>query len=312
MKVGISTCLLGENVRYDGTHKLDRYLRDVVGKYIEWVGVCPEVECGLPVPREAMRLVGNPERPILTTIRTHRDLTEQMESWARGRLDQLAQLRLCGFVFKTKSPSSGLSGVKVYTEEGMPSRKGSGIFARMFVERFPLLPVTDEGRLHDPDLRENFIENVFTYARWQEYVETDGSKEGLVKFHTRHKLLVMAHDPGRLKELGLMVAGMKGMLLPELHDKYFALLMDILKKPATVPRNVNVLQHTAGYFKRDLPSWERTELARRIEEYQNGYVPLIVPLVLVEHYVRKLGISYLADQYYLTPHPAELALRNHV
>lgn len=305
-------CLLGENVRYDGTHKLDRYLRDVLGKYVEWIGVCPEVECGLPVPREAMRLIGDPTRPVLTTVRTHRDLTEQMELWARRRLDQLAGERLCGFVFKTKSPSSGLSGVKVYTEQGMPSRKGSGVFARMFVERFPFVPVTDEGRLHDPDLRENFIENVFTYSRWLDYIEKDGSKEGLIKFHTKHKLLIMAHDPGQLKELGLMVSGMKDLPPGELNHAYFALLMDILKSPVTVPRSVNALQHAAGYFKRDLPSWERSELARRIEEYQHGYVPLIVPLILIEHYVRKLDVSYLADQYYLTPHPAELALRNHV
>lgn len=312
MKLGISACLLGRNVRYDGGHQLDRYLRDTLGAFVEWVPVCPEVECGLPVPREAMRLVGDSASPRLVTQRTGEDHTDRMLRWAAKRLAELEKERLCGFVFKIKSPSSGMRDVKVYRAGGGVGADGVGIWAREFMRRFPLLPVEDDGRLHDPALRENFIERVFVFQRWREYAEDDGSLKGLVEFHTRHKLLLMAHSPAAVRELGALVARGKAMGPGALRDAYLPALMEALKQKATVARNTNVLQHIAGYFKRALSPDERAELVEVIGRYRRGLVPLVVPVTLLAHYVRKYREPYLSGQHYLNPHPAELMLRNHV
>ncbi len=311
-KLGISTCLLGENVRYDGGHKLDRYLRDVVGQFVDWVPVCPEVECGMPTPREALRLVDDPKNPRLVTSRTGIDKTEQMVTWANKRLNQLEKQNLCGYIFKSKSPSSGMQGIKVYDKHGVPSKKGVGIFARIFMERFPLMPVEDEGRLNDAKLRENFIERIFVYKRWQNFIKNDGSRKGLVDFHTDHKLLIMSYSPKYLSELGKLVAQVKEIEPEELHDRYLANLMIALKLNATIKKNVNVLQHIMGYFKKQLSSDEKQELLEVIGNYHKGLIPLIVPITLLNHYVRKYDEPYLKRQYYLNPHPVELMLRNHV
>lgn len=313
--LGISSCLLGANVRYDGGHKLDRYLHDVLGRYVRWVAVCPEVECGLGVPRESMRLVGDPAAPRLVTTRTGVDLTARMETWARDRAASLEAEDLRGFVFKSASPSSGLRSVKVYDEKGNPTRRGVGIFARAFTERFPLLPVEDEGRLHDPAIRENFIECVFAFDRWRSFVQGDGSIGGLVEFHTVHKLLLMSHDPRAPSALGSLVAGARARGAAgrrALLEEYGAGFMTALAREATVKKNVNVLQHAMGYFKRELAADEKAELLEVIGQYHRGLVPLVVPLVLLRHYVRKFKEPYLARQVWLDPHPAELALRNHV
>jgi uncharacterized protein YbbK (DUF523 family) len=188
IKIGISSCLLGEKVRYDAGHKLDRYITDTLGQYFEWVPVCPEVEYGLPVPREPMRLVGDPDSQRLITIRTGIDHTEGMLKWAERKLKELEKKELCGFIFKSRSPSSGIGGVKVYTLSGMPSQRGIGLFGRAFMNKFPVIPVIDDGRLHDPGLRENFIERVFVYKRWQEFIKKGGLIRNLVAFHTEHKL----------------------------------------------------------------------------------------------------------------------------
>ena len=312
--LGISSCLLGNNVRYDRGHKLDRYLRDVLGRFIRWVPVCPEVECGLGVPRESMRLVGDPAAPRLLTIRSGVDLTARMEAWAEKRAAERDVEDLRGFVFKASSPSSGLRGVKVYDEKGNPSRRGVGIFARAFTERFPLVPVEDEGRLNDAGIRENFIERVFACDRWRTFVQADGSLGGLVEFHTVHKLLIMSHDPRAVSALGSLVAGARRRGADgrrALLDEYGAGLMTTLAREATVKKNVNVLQHAMGYFKRQLAAEEKAELLEVIGQYHRGLVPLVVPLVLLRHYVRKYDEPYLKDQVYLHPHPQELKLRNH-
>lgn len=310
--VGISRCLLGDNVRYDGGHKLDRFLRDTLGQYVEWVPVCPEVECGLSIPREAMHLEGDPENPRLVTIRTKTDHTARMKEWAAKRLEELAGKGLIGFVFKSDSPSSGMKAVKVYNENGQNPRKtGVGIFAREFMKRFPHLPVEEEGRLHDPGLRENFIERLFVFKRWQDFLAKP-SRGGLIDFHTDHKLLVMAHSPKTLTELGRLVAAAKGTPPAQLYQSYLTVLMQGLEQLATVKKNTNVLQHIAGYFKKTLSADERAELKEVIDHYHDGYVPLVVPIVLLQHYVRKYDEPYLKRQYYLNPHPVELMLRNHV
>lgn len=315
-RVGISSCLLGNPVRYDGGHKLDRYLRDTLGAFVEWVPVCPEVECGLPVPREALRLVGDPADPLLVTARTAVDHTARMKAWAARRLDALAGEELCGFVFKSRSPSSGMRQVKVYPRTGgVPSHGGVGVFARAFMERFPQLPVEDEGRLNDPALRECFIERLFVTARWRRYRRDDGSAGGLVAFHTDHKLLVMAHSPKHYAALGKLAAGAgaRGRRpAAELLDAYLATLMEGLRLVATAAKHTNVLQHAAGYFKRLLTAEEKAELGELIESFRRGLIPLVVPATLLAHYTRIYGDAWLARQHYLHPHPRELMLRNHV
>ncbi len=312
IKLGISSCLLGERVRYDGSHKLDRYITETLGRYFSWVPVCPEVESGLPVPREALRLVGDPESPRIVTRKTNIDQTERITAWAARRLRELEREDLCGFIFKSRSPSSGLSGIKVYTEQGMPSMKGSGIFGSAFTRRFPLVPAIDDGRLHNPALRENFIEKVFTFHRWKDFSSGRKSLGGLVHFHTAHKLLVMAHSPRHYGALGRLVAGGKKMDISELYERYIALLMEAMGMMATTKKNTNVLQHMAGYFRKVLTSDEKQELLETIENYHKGFTPLIVPLTLINHYVRKFDDRYLKGQLYLNPHPVELMLRNHV
>jgi uncharacterized protein YbgA (DUF1722 family)/uncharacterized protein YbbK (DUF523 family) len=312
--LGISACLLGQPVRYDGGHKLDRFIVDTLGQYVDFVPVCPEVECGLGVPREAMRLVGDPDAPRLLTIRGQVDHTGTMVAWAENRVRELERENLCGFIFKSKSPSSGMERVRVYhaSAAGSPVLKGVGVFARIFMAHFPLLPVEDEGRLHDPVLRENFIERIFVLQRWREFLEAGADLGGLVDFHTRHKLLILAHSPAHYRELGKLVA--QGTSLPrqELLDRYRSRLLEGLRLKATVKKNTNVLYHLMGYFKQGLSGDEKQELRELIQQYHQGAVPLIVPVTLINHYVRKYRQPYLQVQVYLNPHPVELQLRHHV
>ncbi|MDD3643547.1 MAG: DUF523 and DUF1722 domain-containing protein [Candidatus Krumholzibacteria bacterium] len=312
IRLGISTCLLGENVRYDGGHKLDRFLRDELGRYVEYVPVCPEVECGLPVPREAMRLVGDPASPRLLTQKTKIDHTDRMLTWAKRRLGELEREDLCGYVFKSRSPSSGLFGVKVYDETGTRVQKGVGLFARAFTGRFPLLPAEEEGRLNDAGLRENFIERIFTVRRWKDLAESGMTTGNLVRFHTAHKLLIMAHSRKALTELGRLVAEGKRHKPKELYDRYFSVLMEGMRLLATTKKNTDVLFHAMGYFKKEIGPDGKAELREVIERYHDGLVPLVVPLTLLGHYVRTYRPEYLLGQIYLDPHPAELMLRNHV
>ncbi|MBT8406406.1 MAG: DUF523 and DUF1722 domain-containing protein [Deltaproteobacteria bacterium] len=311
IRIGLSTCLLGENVRYDGGHKRDRFVTDTLGQFLEFVPVCPEMECGLGVPRESMRLVGDPESPRLVTNRTKIDHTERMVDWARNRVKELEKENLCGFIFKSNSPSSGMERVRVYSEKGMPERKGVGMFARIFMDHFPLLPVEEDGRLHDIRLRENFIERIFALKRWREIMGNKRSRGKLVTFHTQHKLLLLSHSPKHAGAMGKLVAKAKHLPQGELYSAYQDLLMQALKLKTTIKKNINVLQHMMGYFKKQLSGDEKQELLETMDQYREGYIPLIVPITLIKHYVRKYDQPYLKQQVYLNPHPVELKLRNH-
>ncbi|MBS3763889.1 MAG: DUF1722 domain-containing protein [Planctomycetes bacterium] len=308
-RIGISSCLLGEPVRYNGQHQRDRFLTDTVGQFVEWVPVCPEVECGLSVPREAMRLVGDPDDPRLVTSRTGRDMTEKMVTFARERVQELEDENLCGFIFKSKSPSSGMERVKVYDENGVPQSVGVGMFAREFMDHFPLVPVEEDGRLHDSKLREKFFENIFCFRDYRR-ARASGEMSDLIRFHTRHKLQLMAHSPEKLKEMGRVVATAQEMS-DDPFQRYEELLREAMGEMPSRGKNANVIHHMLGYFKDDLSSWEKQELVRVTNEYHEGLVPLVVPVTLVEHYVRKYDKEYLGDQSYLRPHPVELKLRNH-
>jgi uncharacterized protein YbgA (DUF1722 family)/uncharacterized protein YbbK (DUF523 family) len=311
IRLGISACLLGEEVRYDGGHKLDRYLTDTLGRYVEYVPVCPEVEAGFGIPREAMHLEGDLNAPRLVTRKTKRDLTKPMLAWAKKRVLELEAQDLCGFIFKSRSPSSGMERIPVYNEKGMPVKKGVGLFARTFMDRFPLLPVEDEGRLHDPKLRENFIECIFVFRRWRECLSRGKSRGGLINFHTKHKLLILSHSPKHYQMMGRLVGQAKAFALDELYQTYQGLLLEALRLKTTIKKNANVLQHMMGYFKKELSSDEKQELLEIIGLFRETYVPLIVPITLMNHYIRKYDQPYLKGQYYLQPHPIELQLRNH-
>jgi uncharacterized protein YbgA (DUF1722 family)/uncharacterized protein YbbK (DUF523 family) len=312
IKLGISSCLLGNNVRWNAGHQRDRYLTDTLGQFVEYVPVCPEVEAGFGIPRESMRLVGDPENPRLITFKSKTDHTDQMTRWAKERVKELEKEDLCGFIFKCDSPSSGMIRVKVYSEKGMPEKKGVGMFARAYMNHYPLLPVEDEGRLHDPAIRENFIEQIFTMKRWRQVATEKKSMGNIVKFHTQNKLLVLSHSRDHYRQMGKLVAGGKKLPIGELHSQYEVLLMQALELKTSIKKNCNVLQHLMGYFKKQLNPDEKQELLEVFDQYRNWLVPLIVPITLINHYVRKYDQPYLKMQTYLNPHPVELKLRTHV
>ena len=314
LRLGISSCLLGRSVRYDGQHKRDPFLVESLGPFVEWVPVCPELELGLGVPREPIRLVGDPEAPRLVAERSGTDHTAAMRRFAARRVAELEPLSLDGYVTKKDSPSCGMERVRVHPEKkGPPRRSGVGMFARVLLERLPLLPVEEEGRLHDPALRESFVERVFGYARWKAARAAGMRRGDLVAFHTAHKLAILAHSPAAYRRLGALVAapGKGTAALARTIEAYGAGFVAALRVPATRGRHANVLQHVAGYFREVLPAPERKELEEVVRDYARGLVPLVVPQTLVRHHVRKHAVAYLAGQTYLDPDPKELMLRNH-
>lgn len=312
IRIGISSCLLGNKVRWNAGHKHDRYLTDTLGQFVEYVPVCPEVEAGFGVPRESFRLVGDPESPRLITFKSKTDHTDQMTRWAEKRVKELEKEDLCGFIFKCDSPSSGMMRVKVYNEKGMPEKKGVGMFARAYMNHFPLMPVEDEGRLHDPAIRENFIERIFALKRWRDNVAKSPNFGKLVDFHTRNKLLILSHSEKHSRLMGKLVAEGRKMPPQELYDRYERLLMEALTLKTTTKKHSNVLNHLMGYFKKQLSADEKRELLEVFDQYRQGFAPLIVPITLINHYVRKYDQPYLKMQTYLNPHPVELKLRTHV
>lgn len=309
IRLGISACLLGQNVRYDGGHQLNRYLRDTLGHFVDYVPVCPEVEMGLSIPRETLRLVGDPGAPRLVFSKSGEDVTEQMTSWAQKRLDKLEAEGLCGFIFKSRSPSSGMARVKLYDRNGVPSKNGVGLFARLFMDRFPMLPVEEDGRLNDPRLRENFLEAISTFRSWRELLAEGCKPAALVEFHARHKLLLMSHSVELARQMGKLVAKAGLLAAGELLTQYQALLMKAVRLAATPAKHVNVLQHALGYFKQQLSADEKQEMLELFDQYRRGVMPLNVPIALLNHYVRKYQPAYLDQQVYLHPHPVELHLR---
>lgn len=312
LRVGISACLLGVRVRYDGSHKHDPYLTDMLGAYVDWVPVCPEVEVGMSTPRESVRMVGAVESPRLLGVRSGTDWTDRMRQYAHARVAAIRALDLDGYVLKSKSPSCGMERVKVYTEAGMPHASAPGLFARELMAQLPSLPVEEEGRLHDPPLRENFIVRLFCRARWRRLRAQRYSAARLVEFHTRHKLLLMAHSETHMRQLGKLVAGLKGRPAGEALADYEPLFFDGMKRAATPSRHANVLHHIAGYFRGGIPDVARQELADTIDQYRRGLLPLIVPITLLRHHMLSVDQPYLRDQIYLNPHPRELMLLNHV
>jgi uncharacterized protein YbgA (DUF1722 family)/uncharacterized protein YbbK (DUF523 family) len=311
-RIGISSCLLGEEVRWDGSHRRDRYITDILGRYFTWVPVCPELEAGMGVPREPVRLEGSPASPRMMGVKSRKDWTAAMTDFARRRAQSLPKLDLSGYLLKSDSPSCGMERVRIHPEKGVAVRKGTGIFARILMERFPLLPVEEEGRLNDPALRENFIERVFAYRRWRDLEDAGCRRGDLVAFHTAHKFLVLSHSPRHYQALGRLVAGSRSHTPRRLGLLYGGGFMEALRIPTTVKRHYNVLQHLAGFLKTKLSAAEKGELGEVLEDYRRGLIPRVVPLTLLRHHVLRHEIKYVAGQVYLNPHPKELMLLNHV
>lgn len=310
--VGASSCLLGQEVRFDSGHKHDRYITDVLGVHFEFTAVCPEVEVGMGIPRESVRLVREGEDIRMRGVKSSVDHTDAMRSFARKRVAGLEARGICGYLLKKGSPSCGMERVRTYTASGMPGPSDRGMFAAELLAAMPELPVEEEGRLLDPVLRENFIERVFAYARVRAFFHGRWTTGGLVTFHSREKMLVAAHQPAAEKVLGRIVAGAKHAPRAETAESYRRAFLAALSKPAPRKRHVNVMQHMLGHFREHLEPAPRAALAEVIEDYRNGIVPLVVPVTLLKHYVGLCGVEYLARQTYLEPHPRELLLRNHV
>lgn len=312
LRIGISSCLLGRKVRYDGGHKRSHYITDILGEYLDLVPVCPELEVGMGVPREPVRLEGSAGAPRMIGTLSRKDWSGRMRAYSGRRVRQLDRKRLSGYLLKKGSPSCGLARVKVYKARGPMERKGSGLFAAALRSRMPLLPVEEEERLNNAGVRESFIVRVFAYHRLQNLFHGRWGAGRVLAFHAAHEYLLLAHSPRHQGELERLVASIKRRDRNRFRAKYSRLFMEALSLRSTVSKNVNALQRLLGFLKRELSAAERSSVLKVIEEYRHEIVPLVVPLTLVRHYLEKHGIAFASDQVYLNPHPKELWLRNHV
>lgn len=309
--VGISSCLLGENVRFDGGHKQHSYVQQTLGQFFEFKPFCPEVAIGLGIPRKPIRLIRKPGSDEIRCVATddeEKDYTGALSRIADDQADWHGEL--CGYILKRASPSCGMERVKVYGKSGMPVNDGAGIYAAALMKNFPNLPVEEEGRLGDARLRENFIQRVYVMWRWKQLLSAGISAGKLIDFHARHKLILMSHDQQDYRKLGRLVAAVRKDNLKDMLPDYINGLMVALKKIATTGNHVNVLQHIQGYLKKDLDGDDKQELVQCIEDYRNGIVPLIVPITLLNHHFRRSPSEYITNSWYMRPYPAELSLTN--
>lgn len=310
IRVGISACLLGDPVRFNGGHKASRLCSETLARHFEFVPVCPEVAIGLGTPREPIRLVGDPANPrAVGTVHPELDFSEALTAYGKHIAAELGDLS--GYIFMHKSPSCGMERVKVYQANGhRADAGGSGLFARTLMQAWPDLPMEEDGRLNDPVLRENFLTRVFAHAEWQRLLSAGLTRRALVGYHARYKYQLMASDPQQYKALGRMVASIGNASLEAFAPAYFSQLMSALKKTASRGNHSNVLQHLSGYLKRNIDPEDKQELQRLITQYRQGIVPLVVPLTLLKHHFRRHPDRYVANQAYLQPHPEALSLRN--
>lgn len=314
LKIGVSQCLLGEEVRYDGGHKRNRFITDTLSDYVTFTPVCPEVEVGMPTPREAIRLVGDPSAPKLIGIQSSKDQTEAMRTWSTAKVGWLEEQSLDGYIFKKDSPSCGLFRVRVYDpDSGIPSRDGRGIYSAQVVETFPMLPVEEEGRLNDPPLRENFISRIFTFRRWKQFLAKQRSPGGLVAFHTAHKMSFLSHSPVHYHELGRIVGCAGSSSFDEVLAEYAEKMTQCVQVLATPGKHTNVIMHLMGFIKDALDAGDKAELLDLVDQMRNRILPLIVPITLLKHHLSKCETpDWVGAQVYLKPYPGELMLRNHV
>ncbi|WP_319543507.1 DUF523 and DUF1722 domain-containing protein [uncultured Pseudodesulfovibrio sp.] len=312
VKIGVSACLIGEKVRWNGMHERDRYLSEILAKHVEFIPLCPEIACGMGIPREQLRQTDCAENIRLIGYESGDDLTQKMTDWADRVLPGLEKEDLNGFVLKPRSPSCGMRHAKIYSTTGKPPRLGSGFFARKLMTYASLLPIETSDRLQNPIVRENFIRRVFVYKRWNQMLSKGKSIGNLVDFHTRHKMLIRAHDLRGYKELGSLLGQANQSNTDTTFNNYATLLFKTMTLKATAKKNSDVLFHAMGFFKKQLDLGDKQELQTAITAYQNGMIPLLIPVTLLNHYARKYQKPYLTQQYYLNPSPTELQLLNHV
>ncbi len=312
IRLGVSSCLLGEEVRYNGGHARDRFVSDVLGSWIEWVPVCPEVESGMSVPRPTVRLVERGTRMHVVDPKSGRDWTKDMQRVTKERCSEFREVGLDGFVAKKNSPSCGMARVRVYVDDVCRGRDAVGFFTKTLMDSMPELPVEEDGRLNDPLLRENFIERIFAHNRWRRLVARRPRRRDLVAFHTAHKLLLWSHNEAGMRRLGRLLGSAKAGGDDQLFRDYSAGFHDVMRAKPTRKRHTNVLQHSVGYLKNLLPSKEKRELLQSIEDYRTGILPLLVPVTLLRFNAVRHDVDYLLGQLYFDPHPKELMLRNHV
>ncbi len=312
MRLGVSACLMGDEVRYDGGHRRFPYLVDTLARFFTLVKVCPEVGVGMDTPRETVRLEGRADAPRMIASETGSDWTARMNRWSRAKVRELKAEDPCGFVFKKNSPSCGVFGVEVFDEKGRVGDHGSGLFASEFRRKNPLAPVEEEGRLEDPVLRENFVERVFAYHRLKMVFAGRWNRGTVVEFHGREQYLLMAHSPKHLKQLEQLTAAIGRHPRGEFKALYMAGFMEAMAVKATVGRHSKAMRRLAVCLRDHLAAPERTRVLRLIDEYRSGLIPLMVPLTLLAHFSELHEGAGLAGQTYLHPHPNELLLRNHV
>lgn len=312
IKIGVSACLIGEKVRWDATDSRDLFLTETFAKYAELVPICPEIACGMGIPREKVRQIQQDDEIRLIGEESGKDMTEEMAHWAQRILPGLEEEGLCGFVLRSRSPSCALIQAKIFSTTGTPPRRGAGFFANMLIDHYPLLPVEASERLQNPMLRANFICRVYVLNRWRELLEKGMNIGNLVDFHTRHKMLIRSHDLHGYQQLGKLLGESSIFNANEIFDTYGTMLFRSLALKATPKKSSDVLMHAMGFFKKELNNEDKHELLEMITAYKNGKIPFIIPVTLLNHYARKYRKPYLTQQYFLNPHPSELKLLNHV
>lgn len=312
IRIGVSACIVGEKVRWNGSDARDTYLADTLAKYVEFVPLCPEIACGMGIPREKIRQVDCGGTIRLIGYESGDDLTEKMTNWIDKIMPGLDEEGLCGFVIKSKSPTCAFIQGKIFSTTGKAPRKGMGFFTRLLTEHYPMLPVEAADRLQNPMLRENFIRRVFVLKRWRDLIEKGLKIGNLVDFHTRHKMMIRAHDLRGYRQLGKLLGESSVFNAEEIFDTYGIMLFRSLSLKSTPKKSADVLMHAMGYFKQQLDSGDKQELLSMINAYKSGKIPLIMPVTLLNHYARKYDKPYLTQQYFLNPHPSELKLLNHV
>ncbi len=309
IKVGVSSCVLGEHVRFDSGHKLSRFVTNELSKHFEFISVCPEVESGMPVPRPTIRLISDKERIALVESKDQsQNHTQSMLDFSAKRVAQLSQQDLCGYIVCAKSPTCGMERVKVYGSH-MAEKTGVGLYTNELMQRMPWLPIEEDGRLNDPVLKENFVTRVFCLDDFYQSMQGEPTAGKIVAFHSRYKLTLMAHHPQSYKLLGKLVANIANYTIDDFFKLYRNGLMQAMAIRASRKNNTNVLMHIQGYFKRDLQGKEKAELCQVIDGYRQGVLPLLAPMTLLKHHMNRYPDDYLQSQKFLNPYPEELRLR---
>lgn len=311
MKIAVSACLLGEKIRFDGGHKHDHFVTDELGRFSEFISFCPE-HLAFGTPRPSIRLVNLEDKVHVQSNKNGTDLTQILIQTSQEELSKIENEPLCGIIFKSKSPSCGMKSAKIYLENGFCEGKEDGVFVKLCKERFPLLPMEEEGRLQDPWLRENFVMQIFAYDSYEKFKASSPSISDLVRFHTINKFMLQAKNEKLYRELGNVVANRDEITLESRLSVYELGFKTAISSKSSIKKNRNVLEHMAGFFKNELTKSEKETLHLHISDYAEKIVPLIVPLSTLALYAQKYNTAYLLDQTFLNPYPKTLALRSHL